>query len=194
MCPVQRKSSKTRRLEIAEAAIRLAGERGGAALTAAAIAGQVGLTSGALFRHFDSIDAILSASVERARGWVEGALPDKALPPTERLEALITSRVRLLGEHPGVLWLLLSDQAATRIPEAARARLAELSLITRTELSLAIEQARALGELRTDISAEAQLTTLIGAVHALARRGQVTSESLAILGDIFKLLRPIANH
>jgi len=194
MSHVLRKPSKTRRLEIAEAAIQLAGQRGASALTAAAIAGEVGLTSGALFRHFDSIDAILSAAVERAREWVLDGFPDQDLPPLERLENLITNRVNLLGERPGLLWLLLSDQAAARLPEVARKRLGELAVMTRTSLAGAIEEARAREELRCDISAEAQLTTLIGAVHALARRGQMTPDSLAVLGDIFKLLRPIANH
>jgi AcrR family transcriptional regulator len=190
MSPTLRKSAQVRRAEIAEAAIRLAGDRGAPSLTAAAIAAEVGLTSGALFRHFDSIDAILEAAAERAIEWVEATFPAPDLPARERLESLVRARVVLLGEHPGLVWFLLSDQAAARIPVAARERLADLAKATRAQLTSAITEARAAGELRNDVAPEAQLTILIGAVHALARRGQATEDPSPILAGIFQLLRP----
>ena len=188
MSQALRKPAKIRRLEIAEAAIRLAGEGGAPGLTAAAIAAEVGLTSGALFRHFDSIDAILEAAAARAVELVEAAFPSHDLPARERLEALVAGRVALLLEHPGLVWLLLSDQAAMRLPESARQRLRALAVRTRSELTEAIHAARATGELRADVAPEAQLTILIGSVHALARRG--ASDPAPILAGVFKLLRP----
>lgn len=188
MSQALRKSKETRQSEIAEAVICLTGELGASGLTAAAIAAKVGLTSGALFRHFTSIDAILEAAAIRVAERVETTFPSSGLSGIERLEFLISSRVALLCEHPGLVWFLLSDQAAARIPSEARTRLGELGARTRAELTSAIQAARAAGELRNDVAPEVQLTILIGSVHALARRG--ASDPAPVLAGVFKLLRP----
>ena len=58
-----RKPSVERREEIAAAALRLIGERGRTALTTANLASELGLSSGALFRHFATLDDVLRGAV-----------------------------------------------------------------------------------------------------------------------------------
>ena len=84
-----RKSQAERREEIIDAALLILGEHGVDGMTMARIAEAVGITPGALYRHFGSRDAILAAAVEvaieRAMSWVETADAPDAL---ERLGEL----------------------------------------------------------------------------------------------------------
>ena len=54
-----RKPSAERRVEIAQAVLRIIGEQGITSFTTTALAKEIGVTSGALFRHFASRDEIL---------------------------------------------------------------------------------------------------------------------------------------
>ena len=80
-----RKPAGVRREEVARAALRIVGERGLGALTTSSLAAEVGLSTGALFRHFPSFEAILQETVACALRSVEETFPDADRPPLERL-------------------------------------------------------------------------------------------------------------
>lgn len=56
--------AEERRAVTVEAVVELAGEQNPSEITTAAIAKRMGLTQGALFRHFPNKDAILQAVME----------------------------------------------------------------------------------------------------------------------------------
>jgi AcrR family transcriptional regulator len=60
-----RRSAEARRREIADAALCVIAAEGLGHFTALAIAREVGLTDGALFRHFPTKDAIVDAAIDR---------------------------------------------------------------------------------------------------------------------------------
>jgi AcrR family transcriptional regulator len=162
-----RRPSHERRPQIAAAALRLIGERGLPALTSAALAAEVGLTSGALFRHFPSLDGILEEAVESATQRLAATFPSPSLPARDRLFALLHSRVELLSGDPGLGWLLRSDQAYFALPPAAVARLGDLVERSRAFLLAALREGAAAGTIRSDVEPEALLVLVTGAVHAL---------------------------
>lgn len=172
MPPTTRKPTAIRRREIAVAALRLIDEEGIRALTSASLARAVGLTPGALFRHFASIDEILSAAVDVAIESAERTFPSGQLPPVERLRSLVVQRIALLRDTPGVAWLLLSDQVQVTVPEDAVERLRGLVQRSRAFLLDGLREGIASGELRQDLSPEQMLPILAGTVHSLvAGRG-----------------------
>jgi AcrR family transcriptional regulator len=199
MPPTARKPTSVRRREIAEAALRVIGERGATALTAASLAREVGLTSGALFRHFASLDAILGAAVDLAIEALEATYPPEALPPLQRLRALALRRIEVVGESPGLAWLLLSDQVFLCVPEPAVARLRAAVGRSRAYLLAALREAIAAGELRAELDAETILPIFTGTVHSLItargvhrepERGAPRSSPERTVDALFALLRP----
>jgi AcrR family transcriptional regulator len=72
-----RKSQQERREEILDATLRLISEHGIEGTTVARIAGAVGLTPGALYRHFESRGALIyeanRVASDRALAWVESS-------------------------------------------------------------------------------------------------------------------------
>jgi AcrR family transcriptional regulator len=111
-----RRSHEERRVEIADAALRLIATEGIASLTVAALAKELGLTGGALYRHFPSSDAILDAVAERAVELLDASLPDPSLSPMVWLEQFVDSRTRAVSGHKGLASLIISDQLAKALP------------------------------------------------------------------------------
>ena len=182
-----------RRREIAEAALQVIGKQGAPALTAARIAAEVGVTAGALFRHFASLEAILDAAVDYAVEALEETFPDRALPPLERLRSLTSARVRLIVGRPGLGWLLQSDQVYLTVSKRSVARLRSIVKRSRAFLLAALREAAAEGTIRDDLPSESLLPVLTGTVHAaigsmgVHRARKAASDPLDAL---FQLLSP----
>jgi len=193
-----RRPTAERRTQIANAALDLVGRHGPTAFTTARVAEAVGVTSGALFRHFDSLAAILDEAVRLAIERIEATFPDPALPPTERLFAMLRARVVLLRGDPGIAWLLRSELAVESLPASAVDQLASLVARSRAFLKACVLGGVAEGGLRADVPPSALLVTVTGTVHALVGRGGVharattddTNDLDAALGALRTLLSP----
>ncbi|MDF1800117.1 MAG: TetR/AcrR family transcriptional regulator [Planctomycetota bacterium] len=187
-----RRTTEERREEIARAVLELIGERGAGALTAARIAERVGVTSGALFRHFASVEDMLVAAVEQAAGLVEASLPTAEAAPLERIEALVHSRVDLVRAHPGLAWMLLSDQSFLALPEPGVRRLSQVIEATRSFLDAALEEAASRGQLAAGLDPAALRVICIGTIHALARGSQPREGAhgrTAVVSALIQLLK-----
>jgi AcrR family transcriptional regulator len=197
-----RRPGHERRPQIAAAALRLIGERGLPALTSATLAAEVGLTSGALFRHFPSLDGILEQAVESATSRLAATFPPAESPARERLFALVRGRVELLAGDPGLAWLLRSDEAFLALPPAAVARLRALVERSRAFLLDALREGAATGTIRRDVEPEALLVLVLGTVHALVgfrgvHRGAPSSvppRTARVLAALETLLSPPAHE
>ncbi|MFZ1613040.1 MAG: helix-turn-helix domain-containing protein, partial [Holophaga sp.] len=68
-----RKSTQERRREIADAAIKIIGERGLREFTAAQLAREVGIKDGTIFRHFKDMNEIKLTVLDRLQELLETA-------------------------------------------------------------------------------------------------------------------------
>src|SRR5512139_3123316 len=195
-----RRPTLERRAEIAAAALRIIGERGLPSLTAASLAAEIGVTSGALFRHFASRDAILAESVRYAVARIEDTFPDPDLPPLERITRLAHHRVRVLASDPGLAWLLRSDQAYLTMPDDAVARLRALVARTRRYLLDAVEEGAKAGSIRRDVEPAALVLVVMGTIHAVIGLGALHTRATSpgrpdpgrVLAGLERLLAPPA--
>ena len=167
MPSTNRKPSAVRREEIAVAALRIIGERGIASLTTTSLAVEVGVTSGALFRHFDSREAMLQEAAQYALARIEATFPDPTLSALERLLALARNRVRIVGADPGVAWVLRSEQAYLSLPADAVVQLQALVKRSKRFVLTALKEGAAEGTIRTDIESEILFVPVMGTIHAL---------------------------
>ncbi len=162
-----RKSGPERREEIAKAVLRIIGERGVASLTTTALAKEIGVTSGALFRHFVSREAMLQEAAQYALAKIAATFPDPSLPPLPRLMALAANRVDIVANDPGVAWLLRSEQAYLSLPEDAVSRLRDLVKRSKGFVLDALREGAAQGSIRSDIEPEILFVPVMGTIHAL---------------------------
>jgi AcrR family transcriptional regulator len=192
-----RKPTEVRRREIAEAVLRVIGQQGATSLTAATIAAEVGVTPGAIFRHFTSLDGVLEAAVERAVEQVAATFPDPGAVPVDRLMALAAARIDLFAHNGGIAWLLLSDQVYLTLPEAALAHLDDLVRRSRKFLLEAMRAGAKDGTIRCDVAPEVLLLLFTGTVHAIVgtagvhRRGRQPTPT-RVLDALRLLLSPVS--
>jgi len=193
-----RRPSAERRPEIARAALRIIGERGRRALTTANLAAELGLSSGALFRHFASLEDVLREAVRVALLEVAATFPDRSLAPLERLLALAGNRMRLIAADRGIGWLLRSDQAQLTLPDDASALLRSLAKSSQRFLLTALREGADDGSIRGDVDPEILLLTVTGTVHAWVgmpgihqkTKGARERDATAVLSALALLLAP----
>jgi AcrR family transcriptional regulator len=105
-----------RRVEIIEAALAVAQQRGLAAMSMRAVAEHLGASVMGLYRHVPTKEALLDGLVGRLAAEIE--LPDPAQPWDQRLHHLARDVFDLAARYPTVVPLLLTR--AYRTPDAVR--------------------------------------------------------------------------
>lgn len=167
-----------RRAITVEAVIELAGEQNPSEITTAAIAKRMGLTQGALFRHFPNKAAILQAVME----WVAERLMSRvekagqtAASPLAALKAMFMAHVEFVVEHPGVPRMLFSE--LQRGEQTSPKRMAQI-LIARygARLRQIIEQGKNIGELDAGLDPEAAVILFIGTIQGLVMQSLLAGE------------------
>ncbi|PZV03860.1 MAG: TetR family transcriptional regulator [Cyanobium sp.] len=112
-----------RRSAAVRALIELAASMAPDAISTAAIAERMGLSHGALFRHFSSRDDLWAETVRWATEalWQRFDAVDSGAPehPMERVEAILLVHVGFVQEHPGLLRMLFAE---LQRPETSAAR------------------------------------------------------------------------
>lgn len=174
-----RKPTDERRREVADAALEIIAQKGISTLTTASIARAVGLTPGALFRHFASIEEILVLAVDRAVDELDRTYPAEALSPTERITAFIEARIALATRKLGIPRLVLSDQFAHALPTPARQALRRAIERSRTFVAEAIAEGQRDGVVRADLDAGALALVVLGTVQMAILRATMFPRSAA---------------
>lgn len=167
MSDATRKPAAVRRREIAVAAMEICGTKGAAALTTASIAHEVGLTTGAIFRHFTTLEDVLRESTRLAIEMMEATFPSEDLEPVDRLFELARARIELLGNDPGTAWLLQSDEARKKLPKDAVKDLMALVARSKKFVLRALKEGAKAGSLRDDIPADDLMVCFMGTIHSL---------------------------
>ncbi len=195
-----RRPRAERREQIAVMALQIIGERGLTEFTTTVLAKAIGVTSGALFRHYVSRDEVLEEAVRLAELKIDATFPDESLAPRERLETLALARVALLSKEPGIAWLLRSAQAPLALPPPAVKRLRELVARSRAFIRRAMREAIEAGEIRDDISIDVILQVFTASVHALvtppgvhAKRPATNTSKRTIKGLMTMLATPASS-
>lgn len=160
------------------AVIELAAEQNPSEITTAAIAQRMGLTQGALFRHFPSKDAVLQAVMDwvarRLLVRVEQAAAGAPDVPAA-LEAIFVAHIGFITEHPGVPRVLFGE--LQRAEETPAKRMAT-SLIQRYGklLRTLMERGKHNGELAADLDIDNAAVLFIGTIQGLVMQSLLAGD------------------
>lgn len=186
-----RRTTEVRRVELTDAALHIIEHDGIAALTTRSLAEHVGLTTGAIFRHFPSIDALLDAVVERVESVLDSTYPPKDLPPRERLERFVEARSTAVGNQAGILRLVPSEQFFLALPKDGSARLAACVQRTQAFVRECVRDGQRSGDFRDDLDASALTVVVMGTMRMLAlsaSRRVMPVDARAVRETLFALL------
>lgn len=168
-----------RRAATVEAVVDLAAEQNPSDITTAAIAKRMGLTQGALFRHFPSKDAILEAVMawvaERLLARVDLAVQDQP-SPLAALEAVFTAHINFVAEHPGAPRMIFGE---LQRPGASLPKKMVQTLIQRysERVRQMLERGIAAGELQAELDVQAAAVAFIGAIQGLVMQSLIAGDA-----------------
>lgn len=163
-----RRCTEERRQEIVITVLALGGEIGVDAITTQAIAERMGLTQGAVFRHFPNKEAIWSAVLD----WVESHLDEvyRAPPgatPLAELRRVFDAYLRLFQAYPAVPRMFFCDTFHHPYP-VLHARLQRMVAGCEARLAGWLGQAATEGSLRADLPAPVAAKLLLTCIQGLA--------------------------
>jgi len=177
--------AEERRAATVQAVVDLAAEQNPAEITTTAIADRMGLTQGALFRHFPSKEAILEATMswvsERLLARVDKAA-EGAAAPAAALEAMFMAHIDFVARHPGVPRMLFGE--LQRPGETLPKRMVQ-TLIRQYEQRLRrlMEVGKAQGELSAELNVDAAAVLFIGTIQGLVMQSLLAGKVSRIRHD-----------
>jgi len=178
-------SSEDRRAATVGAVIALAADHDPGEISTTAIAKHMGVTQGALFKHFPTKDAILEAVMtwvaDRLLARVDSAA--SAMPTaSQALEAMFLAHTSFVTEHPGVPRMMFGE--LQRAGSTAPKRMAATMLRQYAErLRLQLERGRASGEFAPQLDMEAAATLFVGTIQGLVMQALIAGDVQRISRD-----------
>jgi len=182
MPAVSRLPTEARQAEIVAAALQLARATSPPLITTADLAAAVGVSQGAVFRHFANKDAIWTAVMQWVRTQLLAALDDAAAAATQplpALEAVFKAHLRFVVAHPGVPRIIfheLQHPGETAVKREVRALLQAYRALL---LRLLGEAARR-GELAAGVDPEAAAALFVGAVQGLVMQSMAAGRPIPL--------------
>lgn len=170
--------AEERRAATVDAFIELAAEGNPGTITTTQLARRMGVTQGALFRHFPGKEAILEAVMEAiaSRLLARTAKAAAAAPsPVAALEATFHAHVAFIAEHPGMPRMLFGElqhgeaTAPKRLAQALLGRYGE-------QLRELLERGKAQGELSPELDSAAAATLFIGTIQGLVMQSLLAGD------------------
>lgn len=178
-------SADERRAVIIDVVIKLAAERNPHGITTAAIAERMGLTQGALFRHFPNkaalLEAVMTWTADALLARLDAAIGDLS-SPVAALRAMFLTHADFVAEHPGVPRLLFGELQQienTAAKEVVKALLGRY----RDRLHRLIEAGKALGEIDDTLDTGAAATLFTGTLQGLVVQSLLSGDGQRIRGD-----------
>lgn len=171
-------SAEERREATVETVLDLAAEQNPTDITTGAIAKRMGVTQGALFRHFPSKDAILQAVME----WVSERLLtriDRAIStktsPLDALGAAFMAHIEFISEHPGVPRMLFGE--LQRAEQTMAKRMAQTLIQCYGErLGRLISEGKESGELTPSLEEKTAVTLFVGMTQGLVMQSLLAGD------------------
>ena len=180
--PRLRLTSDERQREIVAAVLALARERGPDAITTQAIADRIGVTQGAVFRHFPDKEAIwlaVFAWVRVSLGEAINAAIARHASPLAKIEAAFMAHVAFIAANPGVPRVLFHE---LQYPDDSpvRREVREMMTAYGKRLGLLFNHARTAGELPAGLNVALAPMLYIGAVQALVIQSALAGDEAAM--------------
>ena len=187
--PKQRLSAEARQEQIIQVAVDLAGERGMQGVTTQDMADAMGLTQGAIFRHFPSKDAIWLAAMSWIREGlmgVLGAAAKGASDPLDALERMFYAHVSFIAKYPAIPRMVFSGQMLHDNPKL-KALVQEIVSGYEDRLVALLREARVAGLARADLDEQSAAILFIGMIQGLVVQITIFGAQRSLLEEARKV-------
>lgn len=174
--------AEERRAATVAAALSLLANRGPGEITTAAIADEMNVTQGTLFRHFPDKNAVW----EGVMRWISSRLLKRvdaaisgASTPLAALESVFESHIDFVCQHPGVPRMMFSELQRAEGSATKRIALSFQQEYAR-RVSELLEDGKVAGEVGRDVDVTAARVLFIGAIQGLVIQSLLLADTGAM--------------
>ncbi len=161
-----------RQREIIEAAISLIAEKGIQELTIKNLSGKIGLSEGAIYRHFksklDILKGILNTFKESKENLLK-VLNEEKLTPDTKLKELFFERLEYFEEHPAIASVIFSEEIFRNNAQLSE-YIYEIMFFMQDTFSKIIQDGQKIGIFKKQISAKSMGYMITGAMRNIVLR------------------------
>ena len=174
-------SADARRAATVDAVLQLAAQQHPSDISTTTIARHMGVTQGALFKHFPSKEAILEAVMAWVAERLLARIDDAAAPalaqgqPLAALEAVVLAHTGFVAAHPGVPRLLFGELQRAEMTAPKRAVQALLRHYQQRLLHW-LQQGQAQGQVAPDLDLQAAALLFVGTVQGLVMQSLLAGD------------------
>lgn len=199
---MEKEELSERQRQIVDAALRIVASKGCRRLTAETLAGEIGITGGALYRHFGGLDQVTDAIVDRLSEVLRTGFPPQADDPIERLRLFFVQRAAAVRENPYLARLLFFDHLAQTCGAVPSKRMEKLKQQVRAFVVDCLQEASDSRLLAVGANVESSALIVLGAALALSHSPALVapgSEGDRLINDVWlglerMLRRPTATR
>lgn len=178
-----RLSSEARQADIVQILLTLTAQQSPADITTMAIAKAIGLTQGAVFRHFPTKEAIWLSVLEWVQQSLLGKIDEAAQStpdPLHALRAVFRAHVRFIEAYPGVPRIIFHElQKPGDSPLKQRVRII-LQSHRKTSMDL-LQAAKLQGQVMPDLRPECASTLFLGAIQGLVMQSMAAGSNTDLI-------------
>lgn len=178
--------TETRKSQIIDATLTIIAEKGVGRFKTAEIAREVGVSEGAIFRHFRNKEEIVRAVQEHVRETLlvgaRTALNSAGPGPREKIGALLRFQLTLIEQNPGIPRLFFSGELLADsgdLKELVRKTVQDFLEL----LSDVFRQAKEEGLLREGINDETAAQAYLGLVQVAMLRWMLDGQKFSLTGS-----------
>jgi TetR/AcrR family transcriptional regulator len=174
--------TEERQAEIVAAALNLARDISPVSITTSDIATAIGVSQGAVFKHFPTKDAIWVAAMKWVRERLLAKVDEAARAQSSAvlsLEAVFRAHVAFVIAHPGaprIIFHELQQPADSPVKQEVRALLQAYRQLLLDQFKAGMKS----GELPTGLDPEAAATLFVGIVQGLVMQSMLTGKPAAM--------------
>lgn len=180
-----RLSAEQRQEEIIRATLDLAGERSVDDVTTQNIASAIGVTQGAIFRHFPSKDMIWLAVVHWVRARLMSAVDmaaSQGADPLDAIERIFFTHLGFVEKYPAMPGLLFSDQLL-RKNRVLKQLIKEILSSYEEKIVGLLAQAKAQGLTRADLDENSAAALFTAVIQGLVIRVALLEAKSSLLAE-----------
>lgn len=185
----RRMDAGERQDEIVRAVLDLAARQGVESVTTQDMADAMGLTQGAIFRHFPTKDDIWLAAINWVRRRLMSVVETAAARsenPLEALEGIFLAHVSFVAKHPAIPRLVFSDYLLRR-DTRLKQLIQEIIIGYESRVAGLLGEAKAVGLARPDLDEDSAATLFIGMIQGLVLQSNIFGGRRSLLDEAKKV-------
>lgn len=180
-----------RQQQIIDTSLELISEKGIQGLTIKNLAGKVGITEAAIYRHYESKVQILIHILDTFEVGSKNVFEKQNLTPIERVEHIFNIHFNMFAKNPALAAVVFSEELF-RNEEVLKNKVKNIINDNNKHVTRVLKEGQNAGTVRNDLPAEHLAIMIMGSLRLLVKRWELNNYSFDLTAEgaeLFKTIR-----